>query len=346
MNAIAVSPAGVPLGLCGQAWWARDEEVDERPVKSRLTEEKETKYWIEVMSAVSARFAAAGSDAPVPWFQLDRGADCWPVLVQARDRGTLVTVRSSSDRRLVDSGGKRQYLHATMEAQPPLGGYSLEVAGAGGRTGRTAKMVVRVAPVTLLMTDSRSSRHHECPVWCVWTIESGTTPPGEKPLNWMLLTTRPTDNFTDAKHVIFGYSMRWRVEEFHKAWKTGHCDVEDVQLRGDRAIRIWTTLHAAVAMRLLRMTYLAREQPTLPAADEFTEDEIHAVYLAKKQAWTGKAKPSIAKITLWIAELGGYFGKSVGPPGMIVLSRGWERVVPVAQALAYMRTVERRGIGK
>ena len=45
MNLIVVDRKGVPLGLCGQAWWARTETAVTKSNKSRSTEEKETKHW-------------------------------------------------------------------------------------------------------------------------------------------------------------------------------------------------------------------------------------------------------------------------------------------------------------
>lgn len=338
MNAIAVRKDGVPLGLCGQAWWSRTEKADRRANKSKRTEEKETKHWGDVMSAVRERFSGTGT---IPWFQLDRGGDAWPVFVEAQSSGQWVTVRSSSDRRIVNKSlSKRTYLRETMAAEKVLGSYELPVIGGHGRAPRAAHMEVRTRPVVLMMIDDRTSQIHQCPVWCVWTVEAGTVPVGEKPLNWMLLTTRPVQSFADAKLTIFGYSLRWRVEEFHKAWKTGACDVEDLQIRSEDAIRTWTILLAASAMRLLRMTYLARHQPTLPATEEFTEDEIHAVHIARNKEWNGKRPPAIAELTLWIANLGGYAGKSNGPPGMIVLARGWRRVAPIVPVVARLRGLQ------
>jgi len=338
MNAVAVRKDGVPLGICGQAWWSREEKADHRSGKSKRTDEKETKHWGEVMSKVRERFSGTGT---IPWFQLDRGGDAWPVFLEAQQSAQWVTVRSSSDRRIVDrSTSKRQYLREAMAATPVLGSYNLLVTGGHGRAPRIARMEVRTRPVVLLMTDDRTSQTHECLVWCVSTVESGTVPAGEKPLDWMLLATRPVRNLADAKLTIFGYSLRWRVEEFHKAWKSGACDVEDLQLHSEGAIRTWATILAAAAMRLLRMTYLSRNEPDLPATEEFTTDEIHAVHIARKKEWNGKRLPTIAQLTLWIADLGGYAAKSNGPPGMIVLARGWRRVAPIVPVVARLRNLQ------
>jgi hypothetical protein len=44
--------------------------------------------------------------------------------------------------------------------------------------------------------------------------------------------------------------------------------------------------------------------------------------------------PTIAQATLWLAELGGYTGKSSGgPPGSTTIGRGLQRVVDGALAV-------------
>lgn len=88
------------------------------------------------------------------------------------------------------------------------------------------------------------------------------------------------------------------------------------------------------------MTCLSRKEPDLSATAEFTDDEIQAVHIARKKEWNGKRLPTIAQLTWWIADLGGYAGKSNGPPGMIVLGRGWWRVAPIVPVVARLRNLQ------
>jgi hypothetical protein len=345
MNAIAITLDGVPVGICGQTWWSREEGADPRSNKAKRAEEKETRHWYELAAQVRELFREHGDGDTIPWFQFDRGGDAWPILLDSQASGQWVTIRSAADRRLTDApNGARRYLRETIAATPVLGTYKLPVTGAGGRAPRTAAMEVRACPVTLHMTDDRTSQMHDVTVWAVSSQERGTTPEGEKPLQWLLLTTRPVLDFDDACLTIYGYTQRWRVEEFHKAWKSGACDVEDLQLRSEGAIRTWATLLAAAAMRLLRMTYLSRNEPGRPATEEFSVDEIHAVHMARDKDWNRKRIPTIGQVTRWIADLGGYVGKSSGgPPGMIVLARGWERVAPIVPIITRLRKLQAGG---
>jgi hypothetical protein len=90
-----------------------------------------------------------------------------------------------------------------------------------------------------------------------------------------------------------------------------------------------------VASRALRLTHLARETPDAPATDEFTQWEIDAaIALLKPKDIRLGAKPTLAQAVRWIADLGGYTGKSSGgPPGQTVIGRGLEQVQAVATAL-------------
>ena len=55
----------------------------------------------------------------------------------------------------------------------------------------------------------------------------------------------------------------------------------------------------------------------------------------KKTETVPDSVPTIAQATLWLAELGGYTGKSSGgPPGTITISRGLAKLRSAADAIA------------
>jgi hypothetical protein len=339
MTALAVSADGTPLGLCGQEYWSRIERStrehpgagrrDKRPV-----EDKETAHWLRVMR--QAREAFQPGIGPVPWFQLDRGGDAWPVILDGLEPGQLFTVRAVHDRRVrLDSAviGEGSYLWETLEQQPIIARQELDLPASGGRRARRAVIEIRAQQVTLDFLIS-SKRRTAAPIWALLARESSTTVPDkEKPIEWLLLTSRAISNASDAQLVLFGYSQRWRIEEFHRLWKSGACQVEETQLReGDNIIR-WATILAAVACRILRMTYLARKTPDASAAIEFSSAEIKAIVLAR-QPKNPPTEPSIALVVGWLADLGGYTGKSSGgPPGPIVLARGLQSIRLLAEVV-------------
>jgi hypothetical protein len=75
------------------------------------------------------------------------------------------------------------------------------------------------------------------------------------------------------------------------------------------------------------------------ALDELTGDETDAtIALRKPKGVTLRAKPTLGEVTRWIADIGGYTGKSSGgPPGITVIARGFEEVAAAAIAIATVR---------
>jgi hypothetical protein len=335
INSLAADVDGSTIGLLAQTWWARPaapsrSKKQKRRERARKTpDQKEIRYWLSTIERSAQRLEEVGA---LGWFQLDREADAWPTLLSLAQTGHWFTVRSAWDRVLAVAGRNKQYLRAHMAASPAVGSYDLDVPANGRRTARRARMVMHAAEVTLSLRDKRTDKRHALRVRVVWVHEQATTPPGDKPLDWMLLTNAPIDSVQAARQVVLGYSTRWRVEEFHKTWKTGACHVEDTQLRSRNAIVRWATILAAVATRIERLKRLARTEPDRPASEELTPVEIEVLVALKREdkkrtEHVPDGTPTLAQAVRWLADLGGYTGKSSGgPPGSITIGRGLERL--------------------
>ena len=339
----AVSPRGEPMGLFDQQWWARTDKkqrskkVKRRENLKRRAQDKETKHWLDAIEQTSER--AQGSGCKV-WFQLDREGDNKDILLKLEDSGQRFTVRSSWDRRVEAKGSQKQYLRRLLGRQRVLGEYDLKVDAGPNRTARTARMVVRTARVVLVLRDKWTKKSRKLSLTAVWAREAGRVPQGEKRLDWLLLTNAQVTTFEQAVEVIKGYALRWRIEEFHKTWKSSECNVEKTQLRDARAVMLWATILAVVAVRIERLKILSRTQPELPATVELSRSEVLALILLK--GLDGTRSPTACESTLtmaqavgWIAQLGGYTGKSSGgPPGAITIGRGLEKLRAAAALLA------------
>jgi Transposase DNA-binding/Transposase Tn5 dimerisation domain len=368
ISAIALSPAGEPLGLCAQRQWTRLPQPKRRSKRrgrgkrpenakelarakklarekqrrrtKRPVEQKETQHWIEVIEATKRRFAEQAPETRC-WFQLDREADAWPILKRLPEERLLdwFTVRGAWNRRLKTSDGSRLYLRDVLVEKPVLGGYGLHVPARKTRTARRAHIEIRVASVVVDACDQRTEKRHALPMNVVWAREVGTAQPGEKPIEWLLLTNHAVDTLEHAQLVVFGYAQRWKIEEVHKTWKSGQCQVEQSQLHTAAAAMKWATLLFAVAVRTERIKHLARSSPELPASVELSPHEIRALILLKRRQ---KARtetvpdtmPTIAQAARWIADLGGYTGKSSGGPfGSITLGRGLVEVIAAGKVI-------------
>ncbi len=327
MNAVAITPEGTPVGLCGQDWWTRRDTPVSTPSHERELHEKETRYWLKCIDGVNEAFESAGVQTQ-RWYQLDAGADFRELLAWAVETNDFVTVRAAQDRCVAEDEG---YLWATVEAAPILGILEVEIPRGRKRKPRTAELELRSCPVTLLLPRGLGPAE----LHAVLAQEVGTTPRGETPISWLLITNMDVNSFEDARLVVYGYSQRWRVEEFHKSWKSV-CKVEESQLEV-LAFKVWATILASVAMRIERLKYLARNTPDAPATVELADVEIEAIMALKRRKpkdYDPDRTPTIAQAVRWIAELGGYTGKqSGGPPGTIVIGRGLRDVEIAARVL-------------
>jgi hypothetical protein len=347
INALGLSPQGVPLGMLTQVWWARAQapvrtgnKKQRSAQKARFkgqrgTEEKETRHWLQAIEEATARANETGAQL---WFLLDREADCQATLVKLTDSNHSFTVRGSWNRLIEDADEESQHLLEWLAKKAPQGAYEIDVPAGPQRTARRARMVVRWGQMVLRMgSEHRSGQLLE--INAVWTREQRTCPAGEKPLDWLLLTSMEVRSLKDARQVIFGYTLRWRIESFHKTWKTGACNVEESQLRSQQAVTLWATLLAAVATRIERLKLLSRSEPDKPASVELDPYEIRALLLLKREQKkkteiVPDSMPTIGQATRWIADLGGYTGRSSGgPPGAITIRRGLEYLKPAAQLL-------------
>jgi len=97
-----------------------------------------------------------------------------------------------------------------------LGTFVMEITKKEGRSARTATMEVRSASVTLHRPrrPADQPRLPEVKVNVVWVRE--TKPPtGEKPVEWMLLTSLPVETFAQACLIADYYACRWQNETIH-----------------------------------------------------------------------------------------------------------------------------------
>jgi len=355
MSALAVTAGGTVLGLCDQRSWVRDQR-SAHALRRRASPNapSETRHWVDTLESSKNLLSRLATDCE-PWFQLDRGADCWQVFDWAVQRGALATVRATHDRRVDD---RTDFLWSAVEKTPVLAKLRIVVPARPSvqrrkrignrrrlawftqpRPERIARLSVRAATVSLSLTDS-SRRLFSLRLNAVLVREQ-RAPNDDDKVEWMLLTTHPISTRSDVLQVVRGYSLRWRIEDFHRVWKRGLCRVEDTQLRSRSAIDKWATLLAAVATRAMRLCHLARSTPGAPASQELCRTEILAV-LALRQPKDVSVDQvfSLSQIVRWIADIGGYTGPWNGPPGPKVIGRGLERVLVAADAfesLAKMR---------
>jgi hypothetical protein len=338
LTALALTPDGTPVGVAGQRYWSRPKK---RPRKMRThwrkTMAKETQHTLDLIKDVSE--AASSSPDLQLVFVGDRGNDAAPVLFDISDLQHGFVIRACRDRLTAQQGRERErrYIRDRLVRSKALGCNALDVSAGHRRAARVAHMEVRAVQVTLVIQDRYAKKQSLFTVNVVHAVERGTTPSGEKPLDWMLLTNLPAEDLAHAMQIIELYALRWRIEEFHRTWKTGTCNVEDSRLHTASRLEKWATLLAAVATRIERLKQLSREEPDSPASRELTKYEIKALLwfmrkYKKRNEVIPDTTPCMRDAVNWIARTGGYTGYG-GPPGSVTIARGFADILILAAFL-------------
>lgn len=337
ITSLAISQTGVPLGILRQVTWRRPVErpTNRRSAQKRPIAKKETRHWIDAVKSTSARMAATAAATRIT-FLIDREGDSAAMLTTLAQSGHGFIVRGNWDREVEAEDGRRWKVRDLLKYQRVLGAYDLDVSARPGRSARVAHIELTSAPVVLSIRDPESHRMVDMRLTAVRAMETSAVPKGEEPIDWLLLTTMPARTAQEARAIVTAYTYRWRIEEFHRTWKSGRCNVEDSQLRSMEALQKWALVLATVAVRIERLKRISRDDPDAPASVAFSASEIHAIILLKRR--NGRTipdgVPTMRQATLWLAELGGYTGRSSGgPPGTLTIARGLLRVRAAADAL-------------
>ena len=152
----------------------------------------------------------------------------------------------------------------------------------------------------------------------MWETEP---PEGNRPLEWVLLTSLCGETSATASFVAEGYSLRWMIEEFHKCEKTG-CQVESRQLTHTDRLEPLIGLLSVLAVWLLTLKYVARDQPDAPATEYFDAEMVRVMARYLKRP---RATLSTGEFWRGIGRLGGHPGRKCdGPLGWLRAWRGWQ----------------------
>ena len=335
IDAIAVSPDGVPLGMLDLHFWARAEKGEASRFVRRRSGETEVRHWVDVIASTGDLVRHAGIR---PHFIIDREGDCADMLRAVADGGDF-TIRAAQYRRICLHDAKRRGLLETMKRVRSVGRHRVTLPRSSQRRARIADLEVRHARVVLDLPDRQTGGRGPLEVTVVWATER-RAPHGEAPLDWMLLTSDRVRSRGAAVEVLRRYCLRWRVEDFHRTWKAGRCRVEDSQLRSTDHVVRWATMLAAVALRVERLKHLARTEPDAPATAELSPLEIDALRAAKRHGFTKRTEvitddvPSMRLAVRWIAQMGGFHGREHVQPGAATLGRGLERLMTLTKGFA------------
>jgi hypothetical protein len=198
--------------------------------------------------------------------------------------------------------------------------------------GRTARVQVRFARVTLKAPKDKQPLGHS--VWAVFAQEADAPRNVKEPLEWMLLTTVPTDDFEAAVERLHWYVRRWGIEVFHRTIKSG-CRIEDRRLNTVDRIKNCLAIDLVIAWRVFTLAMQARETPDAPCDTLLTPTEWRVLNALHAREATPGVPPTLRQAVRWIAALGGFLGRKCdNEPGTTTLWRGL--IILAAMAAGYM----------
>lgn len=309
------------LGLIDQHWWIRDPDQRGRKHqrKQRDYPQKESYKWERTSRHIARRM---GLLMPRVIELTDAEGDVYEFLQYKREQGHRYVVRISQNRAL---SGEDRKLWAHLAEQSELTRMCVDVPQRGGRKARQASVALRSATMCLRPPWRADGKLSAMTQSAVLAME--IDPPADvKPLCWRLYTSEAVATAAQAKQVVGYYRCRWRVEEFHRAWKTG-CKLEDLRQQCDENLqRVGRTL-AFVAVRLLQLREQSRYRPHEPCDRTLSGEQWRCLWLSTQD----KPLPAQVPTARWafnaLARLGGFYdSKRTGRVSPEALHRGWQRL--------------------
>ena len=314
---LAVTPAGVCLGVLGAKFHAREADrpkLTPGEKAARDLVEKESYRWIDGYQQANA-LAQMGTTQVI--YVADREGDIEALLDEAQGQRAHVLVRARHDRLLEE--GERMW--DTVWNTRVLGRHEFEMAARPGRKARRVLQTIRAQEITLPETAKR-----EHPITITVVIAHEEHPPeGEEAVSWTLLTTLPVRGLAGAVQIVEYYRCRWVIEEYFKVLKGG-CAVEELQLETAERLKIAITMYMIIAYRIFFMVKAGRDNPNIPCTAIFEEEEWKTAYTATMKKRPPKKPPRLLDITKMVAGMGGYIESNGGLPGAKTLWIGLGKI--------------------
>jgi hypothetical protein len=341
LDAVAVTPDGTLQGLLDVQFWTRGSTPSSLKQRFRRRREQDTelRHWSTAVERVSDVIDACIPETR-PWFVMDREADQSALLRKLGELDAWFTIRASQNR-IVEHKGRQTKLLSAIRTSKLISKRTVALPSTATRKARRARLEIRTTNVTLMLPTYAG--HNQRTPFKTGVVEIREVGRVNAPVHWILLTSVPMKNLQDIERVVQSYTLRWRVEEFHRTWKSGGCDVEEIQLRSADGIRKWAIMLGAVAARIERIKHLSRTRPDEPATIELSEDEIVALRIAKRRIKSSVEIipddiPTMRMATRWIGDLGGYAGHYKGyEPGAKTIGRGLAELEIWTAAIRHLR---------
>lgn len=310
-SGLAVAETGALLGILHLDLYTRNNEEHGKGAnrKNRPITEKESYRWLSTVAACEKQLPP---DASVIYIA-DRESDIFPYFIHPRKKHSHLLLRAAHPRKveIISAGGDRErtIIFDAISKSSVQGHVIVDVPRSANRENSQIKLSLQFEKMRLLPPLGNDDAGKEpVEVWVVRALEI-KPPVGEKPIEWVLITTMSVESIQDAAKMVHYYTKRWLIERLHYTLKSGGCNVEKLQMETARAVELAITLYYMVAWRILQVTYAVRLNPDSPATELLSPLEIKILsHLEKKPVRTSK------DVMIAVGRLGGLEPYKNGPP--------------------------------
>lgn len=342
----AFTPDGTPLGTVWAEILNRTDGVShdsasekQRKCKRTPIEEKESLRWLTGLR--QARAVAQQCPRVECVCVGDSEADIYELFIEPRgEQSVHWLIRACRDRAL--NNETEHLLRDQVLTTPVLYKITLLIRGREAKTAaedrarrqnretRKAEVEVRAARVTL-RPPYRPDRKLPPATVNVVLVREPNPPPGETPVEWILVTTLSIDTLEQVRTIVEYYCVRWCIEILFRTLKSG-CRIEQRRFEHIDRVLPCLAVYLIAAWRTLFVCRLGRACPEIDCEAIFEPSEWKAVWVAVHRQEAPKKAPRLQDMVHLIARLGGYVERPKSEPGAQTIWIGLQRMYDLAWA--------------
>jgi hypothetical protein len=306
--------------------------------RARPKEERLSREWWHGVEETQALFSPTSHLTHV----IDCDADDYALFTDMDEAQYRFIIRGNHDRSIRQNGQRRTLSDVLIEA-PAVAGRQIELSsrpkqrrpdGARKhppRPARTALVEIGVERITLPRTKSCDSRWPRRLELNVVFVREPNPPEGMEPVSWKLWTNLPVETPEQVVRCVDWYCLRWLIEEYFRVWKSV-CRVERRELESRDALMNMAALLAPAAWHLMLLRNWERTEPTKPAAEVWPPLLLQTLECFAER-YPLPPNPTVQQAMFSLGGLGGHL-KHNGAPGLLVLSRGYHKLLRLADGFA------------
>lgn len=321
---------GTPYGLADIKLYNRSMERitndrSKRDVfRSIPIEEKESNRWVD--PCIDASDGVLREAAHITYV-MDREGDIIEVFERIPSSRADVIVRNTHNRNIINELGEKLRLYDQLASQQASDSYEIELKGKKKTIEIKWGSCHILAPRGYQLEAPLAASYVE-----VCEITKGDS--SEKPIHWILISSKEISTDIQAKELVWTYQRRWNIEVFFKLMKSDGFNIEKTEMETGSAIRKLTLMIMQASIKILQLKAARTGGTDLLVTDVFKDDEIRCLEILNKKLGgaTEKQQNPYKKVHLswasWIiARLGGWkeFYDRSRPPGNKTFRDGLEK---------------------